>query len=122
MGLRKNRAQVAPWASIYKETLTVMNNYIKISAAAKDAGVTITTLKSWEALFGWQIHRNEQGHRLYSEEDISKIKAVKKHRDEHGHLRDLVKSGQPKYESGHSGHAVHPSYTPPRRELATIEY
>lgn len=96
-----------------------MNNHIKISAAAKAAGITITTLKGWEAMFGWQIQRNELGHRLYSDDDIAKIRAVKKHRDENGHLRDLVQSIPPKYDSGHHHHQA---YSQPRHDLVAIEY
>lgn len=95
-----------------------MSNYIKVGAAAKEATITPYTLKNWEKLFGWNIARDENGHRLYTEDQVKQAKAVKKQLNAGKKLKDLMNLGSPFHDSP----PVSPNYKSPQPVAYGIEY
>ena len=55
-----------------------MENYVLISDAAKEVEVESHVLRYWEEELNLPIHRNEQGHRFYTREDVDRFKQIKK--------------------------------------------
>mgnify|MGYP000392792526 CR=1 FL=1 len=56
-------------------------NYL-INEAAKEVHVESHVLRYWEEELQLPIKRNEQGHRIYTQEDIDKFIAIKKLKDQ----------------------------------------
>lgn len=55
-----------------------MENYVLISDAAKEVEVESHVLRYWEEELNLPIHRNEQGHRFYTREDVDRFKQIKR--------------------------------------------
>ncbi len=54
-----------------------MEHFVLISDAAKEVQVESHVLRYWEEELHLPIHRNELGHRYYTEEDVEKFKQIK---------------------------------------------
>lgn len=54
-----------------------MSEYLSISDAAKEVQVESHVLRYWEDELKLQIHRNELGHRVFTSEDIEKLKKIR---------------------------------------------
>lgn len=54
-----------------------MSEYLSISDAAKEVQVESHVLRYWEEELSLSIHRNELGHRIFTKEDIERLKQIK---------------------------------------------
>ena len=54
-----------------------MSEYLSISDAAKEVQVESHVLRYWEDELKLSIHRNELGHRVFTKEDIEKLKQIR---------------------------------------------
>lgn len=60
-----------------------------ISEAAKKVEVESHVLRYWEEELNLPIHRNEMGHRCYGEEDIERLKRIKKMKEQGFQLKAI---------------------------------
>lgn len=54
-----------------------MSDYLSISDAAKEVQVESHVLRYWEEELNLSIHRNELGHRVFTKEDIERLKQIR---------------------------------------------
>ena len=91
-----------------------------IGAIARLTGIPITTLHAWERRYGFPLAaRSAGGHRLYSENDILLLRAVKGQIEQGLSARHAVVAVQKMAEEGHL-HAAHPSAWFQAGALSTI--
>lgn len=64
---------------LYLETRmeVIMGEYYMISDAAREVQVENHVLRYWEEELDLPIHRNESGHRIYTQEDVQRFRQIK---------------------------------------------
>lgn len=64
------------------------------SEVARDLGISPSLVRTWVAYMSWEVRRNAEGHRVFSDEDVEQLRSLRAWLDAGNTLREFRKERQ----------------------------
>jgi chromosome-anchoring protein RacA len=70
------------------------NDQWSTSEVAKELGISPSLVRTWISYMNWEVRRNAEGHRVFSNEDVEQLKQLKQWLDEGNSLKEFRRERQ----------------------------
>ncbi|MEB3329533.1 MAG: MerR family transcriptional regulator [Candidatus Sericytochromatia bacterium] len=64
------------------------------SEVARELGISPSLVRTWVAYMSWEVRRNVEGHRVFSDEDVAQLRGLREWLDRGNTLREFRKERQ----------------------------